>query len=473
MERKAGTGARRWSCASHIRLGLALAALVALPWPGWAQAGGVATKSAPLDIAIERYRLANGLEVILSPTKATPVVAVDVWYHVGSASEQAGRSGFAHLFEHMMFQGSANVAKGEHMQLVERAGGDFNGSTTEDRTNYFEALPPNRLNLGLWLEADRMRSLAVTQANLDNQREVVKEEKRLNYDNRPYRPAMTAASYDVVYAATCPAYAHSVIGTMDDLNAAKLEDVQSFFRTYYAPNNATLVISGDFEPAQAKALVESYFGSIPAQAAPPAMVCDKPFSGLPRKVAMPDGNARLPGVFVSYGTVSIGDPDYPVLQLLATILGQGESSRLNERLVKQERAALQVGAYVDYRKGPGLLMLQAFANQGVEAARLQTLLEEEMAKLVKDGVTPAELEKARNQYRSGVLGTLESALGRAEFLQLFAVYLGDPARARTDLERYAAVTPADVQRVAAKYLVAANAAVVIAQPQPESKGVTP
>ena len=185
--------------------------------------------------------------MILSRDTAVPVVAVDVWYNVGSRNERPGRSGFAHLFEHMMFQGSENVGKAEHLQLIERAGGSMNGSTTEDRTNYFETLPANRLNLGLWLEADRMRSLAITPENLENQREVVKEERRLSYDNSPYGTSFLAASYEAPYSPSCFAYNHTVIGSMDDLNAAELGDVQDFFRTYYAPNNATLTVVGDFD----------------------------------------------------------------------------------------------------------------------------------------------------------------------------------------------------------------------------------
>ncbi len=470
MKLKAGAGARRWLRARHM-LGLGLLAVLVVPGPVLAQAGGTATKAAPLNLPFERYTLPNGLEVILSPDRQAPVVAVDVWYHVGSRNERAGRTGFAHLFEHMMFQGSANVAKGEHPQLVERAGGDYNGSTTEDRTNYFEVLPANRLNLGLWLEADRMRSLAVTETNLDNQRDVVKEERRLGVDNQAYGPAYERSTAQVPYAASCAPYAHSVIGSMDDLNAAKLEDVQQFFKTYYAPNNATLAVVGDFNAAEAKGLIEQYYGSIPAQAAPAPVACEKPFADLPKKVELPDHNAKLPALFEVYGAVPVGDADEPALRILASILGQGESSRLNQRLVKQERAALQALVYPDLRRGPGVLVAYAFANQGVTADRLQALMDEEIGKLRQDGVTAAELEKAKNQYRAQALRGLQTALGRAERLNQFAVFLGDPALARTDLDRYATVTNDDIKRVANQYLVPGNLAVLSVRP--ESEGVTP
>ena len=215
------------------------------------------------------YTLPNGLRVVLAPVRTTPIVTVNVWYHVGSASERARRSGFAHLFEHMMFQGSAHVKKAEHFQLVSRAGGNENGSTTEDRTNYFETLPSNRLNLGLWLEADRMRSLAITQLNFENQRQAVKEERRLRIDNQPYARAIQNAFTMPFDSTGCFAYAHTVIGDMADLDSARLEDVQAFFDAFYTPSNAVLTIAGDFDEVEARRMVQQYFGHIPGRARPP------------------------------------------------------------------------------------------------------------------------------------------------------------------------------------------------------------
>src|SRR6266481_3024918 len=225
-------------------------------------------------IAFEEFTLPNGLRVIYSEDHSTPIVSVDVWYEVGSRNERPGRSGFAHLFEHMMFQGSAHIKKSEHNKLIERAGGDFNGSTAEDRTNYWETVPSNRLNLALWAEADRMRSLAITQENFDNQRQAVKEERRLRVDNQPYQAAFTEGLTWPFDTMTCFPYAHTVIGSMADLDAAKLPDVQAFFDTYYAPNNATLVVVGDFNPFELRRLVNAYFAGIPSHAAPEPVRCE-------------------------------------------------------------------------------------------------------------------------------------------------------------------------------------------------------
>jgi predicted Zn-dependent peptidase len=264
---------------------LAFALLVLLP--------SILRAQDPARIAVETYTLPNGLTVVLAPDRTTQVIAVDVWYHVGSRDETKGRTGFAHLFEHMMFQGSANVKKAEHFQLVERAGGESNGSTAEDRTNYYEELPSNRLNLALWLEADRMRSLSITKENFENQREAVKEERRLRVDNQPYTGAIFEGMYALADSSKCFPYSHSVIGSMDDLNAAKTEDVKAFFDLYYAPNNATLVVAGDFEAAAAKKVITDYFGGIPRGQDAPAVTCDQPYGSGQIRRRWPDAKANL------------------------------------------------------------------------------------------------------------------------------------------------------------------------------------
>ncbi|MGH7459231.1 MAG: M16 family metallopeptidase [Longimicrobiaceae bacterium] len=438
-----------------------LAVLAAAPAPAQQGAGA---------IPFESYRLDNGLRVILSPDHSVPVVAVDVWYDVGSRNERRGRTGFAHLFEHMMFQGSENVDKTEHLRLIERAGGSMNGTTNEDRTNYFQTLPANRLNLGLWLEADRMRSLAVTPENLENQQEVVKEERRLRVDNQPYTSSFFKALYQVPYnAETCFAYGHDVIGSMDDLNAATLDDVQSFFDTYYAPGNATLTVVGDFDAGEAREMIEEYFGDIPAGPPPPAVECTAPFSGLPAREVVPDPNANLPAFLATYGMPKAGHPDSYALSLLGSILGSGESSRLHQRLVKDEEAALAVQSSANIRRGPGLLLVFSLPNQGVEIGRVEELVDEEIERVRQQGVTAAELEKAKNRYRYQTLSGRQTVLGRAEDLQYFAHFHGDPAAIRDDLDSYAAVTREDIQRVANQYLVPGNRAVVIAQPASEGE----
>lgn len=441
----------------RCRTGPAVAALLAaLAMPAAAQQ--------PAGIPVESYQLGNGLRVILSPDRSTPVVAVNVWYNVGSRNERPGRSGFAHLFEHMMFQGSANVDKTEHMRLVERAGGSMNGSTSEDRTDYFETLPANRLNLGLWLEADRMRSLNITQENFENQREVVKEERRLRIENSPYGSSFLAASYDAPYSESCFAYDHSVIGSMDDLNAAALEDVQEFFNTYYAPNNATLTVVGDFDVSEAKRMIQEYFGDIPRGPAPPPVTCTSPFAHLPVRDTLTDSNASLPAVFASYGIPAVDDNDIYAITLLGNILGSGESSRLNQRLVQTERAAVAAQAFSDIRRGPGVLITFAIPNQGVQVSRIETLIEEELDKIRRNGISAAELEKAKNRYRASTIRSYQTVLGKADRLQYFAHFYDNPAMINSIMERYMAVTPQDIQRVARQYLVPNNRAVIVTQP---------
>jgi zinc protease len=440
-----------------------LAAALALT----AAAAPVAAQGAPqVNVPFETYRLENGLRVILAPDPGTPVVAVNLWYDVGSRNERAGRTGFAHLFEHMMFEGSENAPKGEHSRLLRAAGAtNLNASTSEDRTNYYAVVPPSRLNLALWLESDRMRSLQVTAEQLRNQQEIVKEERRLRLDNAPYGLSLNRARTSAAYAAEgCFPYSHDVIGSMDDLNAAQIEDVQQFFRTYYAPNNASLTLVGDFDPTQARQLIQQYFAAIPSAPAPPPVTCENAFAGLPRRDTLQDANAPLPAFMATYGIVPVGHPDSYALELLGTIMGGGASSRLNQRLVKQERAASFAVLFPDLRRGPGLLFFYLRANQGVDAGRLEALLDEELQKLLADGVTEAELTRAKNQQRAGFIRGLQTAMGRAETLQQYALYHGDPAVVRTDLDRYQAVTRDDVLRVARQYLRPDNRAVVVTIP---------
>jgi zinc protease len=417
-------------------------------------------------IPFETYQLPNVLKVLMIPDHTAPVVAVDVWYNVGSRNERPGRTGFAHLFEHMMFEGSANVTKGEHMQLVQRAGSsNFNGTTSEDRTNYYEVMPSNRLNLALWLEADRMRSLNVTEQNLNNQREVVKEEKRMRIDNAPYAGSinrmLSTASYDTT---GCFAYGHTTIGSMDDLNAASLEDVRTFFRTYYAPNNATVAISGDFDREQARSLVQQYFGGIPSVPQPAGAECTNPFRHFPSRQTVDDPNATLPAFLEAFGAVADSAADGPALELLGTILGGGESSRINQRLVKQERAASTAFAGAILRRGPGVFAFYAIANQGVPLERIDSLIDQELAKVREQGVTAEELQRAKNQYRAQTLSQLGTAFGRAEALQRAALFLGGPDRLGPDFDRHMAVTREDVMRVANKYLVPNNRTVILTVP---------
>jgi len=418
----------------------------------------------PARIALESYSLPNGLKVILAPDRSTQVVTVDVWYNVGSRNETRSRTGFAHLFEHMMFQGSANVKKAEHFQLVERAGGENNGSTAEDRTNYYEALPSNRLNLGLWLEADRMRSLAITDSTFSNQREAVKEERRLRVDNQPYTGAIFEGMYALADSATCFPYAHSIIGSMTDLNAARVVDVKAFFDLYYTPNNATLTVVGDFDTAATKALIQQYFGSIPRGAEPPPVVCQATFSPGTIRRTWPDAKANLPGVLLGYRIPEYKSDDTPALELLTTILGQGESSRINKTVVRDHKlaqAAIVLSNPAAPRRGPGVLLALGIANQGVSPDSLERGLSEEFAKVVREGVSESELTKAKNGYRTQLITQQQQTLAKAEAIQSANLFLDSPETVNTNWRRYAAVTVDDVKRVAGKYLRPENALVLL------------
>jgi zinc protease len=419
----------------------------------------------PGEIVFENYELENGLRVLLAPDAGSTAVEVSVWYDAGSRREPPGRSGFAHLFEHLMFQGSENLPPGEHSRLVTRAGGVNNAYLIVDNTSYFQTLPPDRYNLGLWLEAERMRALRITEENMRREIEVVKEERRSSYENSPYGMARLEAWFYAPYDSTgCFAYAHSQIGSPQDLDAATLDDVQRFFDTYYNPNNATLVVVGAFEPAEARALIQQYFGPMPRGPTPPPIECREPFRHLPVRRTLEDANATLPAVMHTYGTVPARHPDADALNLVVSILTDGESSRFHRRLVRDEQAALSASGFTWERLGPGLVWMIAVANQGVEVARIETLLDEELERVRREGVTQAELDKARNNYRASQIRERQTVGGRAEALQWHNHYLGDPAAIRARMERLMALTVEDLRRVANTYLVSDNRAIVITHP---------
>ena len=409
----------------------------------------------PARLPLDNYTLPNGLQVILAEDHTAPVVAVDVTYHVGSRDESPGRTGFAHLFEHMMFQGSAHVKKGEHMAMLEAAGSaGYNGSTIEDRTNYYEPLPSNRLNLGLWLEADRMRSLAVTDENFSNQREAVKEERRLRVDNQPYTKILYEEGYKAIDSAGCYPYSHSILGSMDDLNAATTADVQQFFKLYYAPNNATLVVTGDFQPAEAKKLIAQYFGDIPRAPTPPAVSCQPRYDAGARRERVQDTKATLPAVMKYYTIPAYDSPDYPALELLGTIVGRGASSRLNRSLAREQKVALTSQTFVNLfgpRRGPGAFVVFAIANKGIAIDTVEARLDDQIAKLA-GGITDEELARAKSSWRASAIRERSQAVTLAAAIQRANLFLGDPNSLDADFDRYAAVTADDVKRVAAKYL---------------------
>jgi zinc protease len=422
---------------------------------------GSATQPSVPKIDFTEHTLPNGLRVILAPDHTAPVVAISVTYNTGSRNERPGRTGFAHLFEHMMFQGSEKVGKGEHFILVLNNGGNMNGTTNEDRTNYFEALAKNQLDLALFLESDRMRSLAVNQANLDNQRNAVQEERRVGIDNQPYGKAeleVDNLAYDNF------AYKHSTIGSMADLNAATVDDVKDFFRIYYAPNNAVLVLVGDFDPVEALAKMEKYFGSIPSQPAPPPVNMEEPEHYGERRETIYDPLARLPMIIMAYHIPAGNTPDNYAMQVLANVLATGESSRLYQLLVKEKQLVTEIEVQADARRGPSLFYIQAHLRPGAKTEDVEKAIDEEIDRVQKNGITERELEKARTQFRRSQIQSRQSDLNVAIRLGQYAVYFNDPDLINTIFEKYNAVTADQVKQAADKYLVPTQRAVVIDLP---------
>ena len=414
-------------------------------------------------------RLENGLRVILVPDHSAPVYAINVSYNVGSRNELPGHTGFAHLFEHMMFQGSANVGKGEHFILVLNNGGNMNGTTSEDRTIYFEELPINQLDLGLYLEADRMRSLNVTQANLDNQRNAVEEERRQSIDNQPYGRAeldLDSLSYDNF------AYKHPTIGSMADLEAASVADVAAFFHIYYAPNNAVVTLVGDFNPDEVLVKVRKYFGSVPAQSAPPKVdLREEPHYG-ERRESISDPLARLPRLDIAYHVPPGNTADNYVMQELSIALAQGQSSRFYQHLVKEKQLASNVSIFTDSRIGTSQMYISATPRAGVSLADLEKGVDDEISAVVKDGITPDELAKAKTQLLRRFIDRRRTVLGTAQMIGEYAVKFNEPELINTTLDKESAVTLEQVNRAARAYLVPDQRSVVTTVPAKAAAEVT-
>jgi predicted Zn-dependent peptidase len=409
-------------------------------------------------------RLTNGLRVIVSSDRAVPVVSVAVAYNVGSRNEREGRTGFAHLFEHLMFKGSENVADGELAGLIENYGGSHNGQTDKDHTIYFEQVPSNQLDMVLFLEADRMRSPAITLENVNNQREAVKEERRLRMDNQPY-----GKTSELIGELLFENFAneHSVIGSMADLDAASLEDFTGFFKSYYGPNNAVLAIAGDVDGVTAIEKVRKYFGGIPAGPPPPPLDTTEPGQKEERRRVVNDPLARLTLVDIAYQVPGGINADMDALSALATVMGSGRSSRLHENLVRQQQVAVQAGAGVVAAKGPTFMYLEGMAAPGKDVALVEKAIDAEVEKVQKGVIQEWELDKARNAARRSLVGSLGSSLQRAILLARYTVFYGDPAIINTRYERIASLKIEDLQRVARQYLVPANRAVVVTVPAPK------
>ncbi|HEX8131677.1 MAG TPA: pitrilysin family protein [Pyrinomonadaceae bacterium] len=415
-------------------------------------------------VPVEQFTLENGLRVVLSEDHIVPVVSVCVYYDVGSRNERQGRTGFAHLFEHMMFQGSENVPKAAHFQYIFNSGGTMNGTTSSERTNYYETLPANQLPLALWLESDRMRSLKVTQENLDNQRNAVQEEKRLNYDNRPYSNAFLRLN-ELIYRN--PANAHSTIGSMQDLDDATIEDIREFFRIYYAPNNAVLVIVGDFDPAEARALVEKYFATIPRQPAPPGVDVSEPLEVASTFETYLDPFAQLPALMLGWKAPARRTADAYALTLASELLLEGESSRLYQKLVKGDESVVTVQGGIGERRGPSSLYLFAIPKPGRSTEEIRRTINEEIARLAAEGPSDDEMEKLRNTLLNDSVRGRQTTMYRAQRLAEYTLYDGDPHLINTEVERYLAVTAAQIKDVVARYLHTDNHALIEIIPAPE------
>ena len=407
--------------------------------------------SGSIKIPFETYKLPNGLTVILSEDHTTPTVAVNVWYYVGSKNEMPGRTGFAHLFEHVMFTGSGHVPYGLHDKLTEGVGGGNNGTTNNDRTNYFETIPSNYLESALWLESDRMGFLLdkLDIAKLNAQRDVVKNERRQSYDNQPYGRVgeiFSAAMYPKGHP-----YSWPVIGSMTDLSAASEEDVKAFFRLYYAPNNATLAVVGDFDPAQAKAWIEKYFGDLPK--GQPVERPKVPLAKLDSsKRLVYEDRVQVPRLYIQWPTVGFkNDDDYP-LSVMSSILSGSRTARLTKALVYDSQLASQVSGFQNSAEDVGVFQVTVIPRPEHSLTELEAAVDQVIQKFVSDGPTAEELQKAKSGLELNFLRGLESNLGKANQLISGAVFYGNPGYFSTDYQKTLAVTAADVKRVANQYL---------------------
>jgi len=435
-----------------------------------AQAAAVMPK-----VPIVSSTLPNGLKLVISEDHSAPVATVAVYYGVGFRIEPKGRTGFAHLFEHMMFQGSANVKKFEHAKYVEANGGSLNGSTRLDHTNYYQDVPADRVELALWLEADRMRSLDVSEENLDNQKKVVSEEVRVNVLNQPYA-AFEWLDLWMNANQNWP-NAHNFYGDLTELEAATIGDVRDFFKKYYAPNNAVLVVVGDVDPAEVSGWATKYFADIPKAATPAAPDVTEPPQTKEKRLSQSDKLANLPALAIGWHLPAQTSSDFPAMVLLNTILQGDESSRLYQRLVKEKEISLDwtaainlyLGNEFDYN-GPMLLTARTTYKPGHTVDEILKEVDAVVSDVQARGVTAKELADAKVRFRSAYYDQLESSFGKANLLAAFALFRGDPALINTALQPFESVTPAQAQAVAKKYLVSSNRTVIDRVPEPKAEG---
>jgi zinc protease len=420
-------------------------------------AQAAAVRPAPLRIVSRE--LDNGLRLLMVEDHRTPIVNLQLWYHVGSKDERTGRTGFAHLFEHLMFQGSAHVAPEQHTRVIEAMGGVSNAYTTEDATVYFETFPSNYLAQALWLEADRMGGLTITQESFSSEREVVKEERRLRIDNEPYGRVwedLDAAAF------TVHPYHHPVIGSMEDLDKATVQDVRDFFHAFYRPDNATLVLVGDLSPDEAVRLAQQYFGGIPRPKQPVArIVASEPPQKVERRLVKSYANSPLPAILMGYRMPAEFAPDAYPLELASNMLSSGSSSMLYRKLVYEDRIAVQSSGDGNFTEDPNLFVVLAIMNEGKTPAEGQKAIEAVLGQLRSAPVAAEDLEKAKNQQIASFILQRQTMQAKASAIGRYAVLGKDANRVNTELDRYVRVSPADIQRVAREYFVPAQRTVLV------------
>lgn len=435
--------------------------------------GAVLARAADISIPIDSYKLSNGLRVVLSRDTAVPVVTVYLIYDVGARSEEKGRTGFAHLFEHMMFEGSANAPKGVHFTTIESNGGVMNGSTHPDYTDFYETLPSNKLATALWLESDRMRSLLLNEENLKNQKEAVKQERRLTFDNQPYNTAIVDVWPTLIFGNWQSS--HSLIGSFEDLNNSTLADVTKFFKTYYAPDNCVLLIVGDIQIPETKKLIETYFGDIASEALPKRPDLTEPTFHA-RKQVYHDPLARVPGVIIGYPGPKRRSPDYYSLYMLDAILTGGDSSRFRLDLVKGKESILQSQSdlgwpfanYQDFRDPEPYAMFLIY-KPNFTGDQIVDQVQEEIARLQNTPVDAQEFQRVKTLVRAGYINNMQGSLNRAKALAQYTLADGNPQLINSELDRMLAVTPAEVQAVAKKYLTPGQRSVLEIVPGPAPK----
>ncbi len=423
---------------------------------------GLSAQSKTNKIEFTRYTLDNGLKVILHQDKTTPIVAVSVMYHVGSKNEKPDRTGFAHFFEHLLFEGSENIGRGEYDRYVQNAGGTLNANTTQDRTYYYEILPSNQLELGLWLESERMLHAKVDQEGVETQREVVKEEKRESVDNRPYGSILDET---LKRAFTKHPYRWAPIGSMEHLDAANEADYKQFYADFYVPNNTILSIAGDIDIEEAKKWIDKYFGSIPkgkGEVYRPDIV-EPPLTSEVRDTVR--DNIQLPAVIQAYRIPAQGTDDYYAVSMLGTLLSQGESSRLYKALVDEQQKALFIGNFPLPSEDPGIAIAFGITNIGVGPQDLEKVLDAEIDKVKKELISEEEFQKLRNQTESNFISSNASVAGIAESLANYEMYYGDANLINTEIDRYMKVTREDIREAARKYYRKDNRVVLYYLPQ--------